>query len=62
MMDKSCVFCSQATPLLENELALAFFDQSPVSPGHLLIIPKVHRQDYFDCSKEELAAINDLTR
>ena len=61
-MTSNCIFCNQVAPLLENELALAFFDQSPVSLGHLLIIPKVHRQDYFDCNKEELAAINDLTR
>ena len=58
----NCPFCN----LKENEfwkngrLAFVIKDRHPVSEGHLLIIPKQHRTDYFDLSTEELAEINEL--
>lgn len=48
-----CIFCEISDFVLENELDGAFYDKFPVSEGHLLIIPKNHRSDYFDLSQVE---------
>lgn len=62
MRSLSCVFCQweQLAIILENDLAVGFKDTHPVSKGHLLIIPKQHRTNYFDLSEAELLAINKL--
>jgi diadenosine tetraphosphate (Ap4A) HIT family hydrolase len=44
----------------ENELACAFRDAFPVTPGHTLIIPKRHVIDYFTMSREEVLACHEL--
>jgi histidine triad (HIT) family protein len=31
----------------EDEQTFAFLDQSPINPGHLLVIPKQHAPDFF---------------
>ena len=63
MKEKDCIFCKQPETevICENELARAFFDKFPVSEGHVLITPKRHAVTFFDATKEELAAINELT-
>lgn len=62
MDNTTCIFCQrqQITFILENDLAGAFWDAYPVSTGHLLIIPKVHRQNYFELTNPEIVAINSL--
>lgn len=57
-----CIFCELATDrvILENELAIAFRDQFPVTPLHTLIIPKRHVASYFDLYAPELNAIQTL--
>ena len=55
-----CIFCKLKNYVLENELAYAVFDVMPVNPGHLLIIPKRHVQNYFDITPEEELAMHDL--
>ena len=59
-----CLFCDQFIPnkklLFENELAVAFFDEFPVSKGHVLIITKGHAATFFDITNEEQIAIIDL--
>jgi diadenosine tetraphosphate (Ap4A) HIT family hydrolase len=63
MKYKDCIFCKQPETevICENELARAFFDKFPVSEGHVLITPKRHAVTFFDATKEELAAIMELT-
>ncbi len=61
-MDDStpCVFCERIAttrPLAENELAVAFPDAFPLSPGHTLVVPRRHESDFFALSEEEQAAI-----
>lgn len=46
--------------LFENELAVAYFDEFPVSKGHVLIITKGHAATFFDITNEEQIAIIDL--
>ena len=62
MKSEECIFCREPeTELLcENELARAFFGKFPVNEGHVLITPKRHAVTFFDATKEELAAINEL--
>jgi ATP adenylyltransferase len=60
-----CLFCHLPPDreiLLENSLAYAISDGFPVTEGHSLIIPKRHVATYFDLSRPELNACDDLLR
>lgn len=56
-MSTPCPFCNPAEPLLENDLAFVIRDKFPVSPGHLLIIPRHHVADWFDTTEQERTAL-----
>lgn len=57
----NCVFCrivSGDIPSLrvyEDEACVAVLDINPASPGHTLVIPRVHRKDLTELSPEEIA-------
>ena len=57
-----CIFCTRDPGEIacENDQAYARFDKNPVSPGHLLIIPKRHIQSVFEATSGERAALWDL--
>ncbi len=57
-----CVFCQiySGQEIVRNELAKAIYDQFPVSPGHILIIPSRHVPSYFELTLEEENAMRDL--
>ena len=55
-----CPFCSPDDVVIENELAYGKFDLYPVSPGHLLIIPRRHTASWFDLTAEECSAVMAL--
>ena len=59
-----CLFCnvSESGCALENNLAYASYDSYPVSKHHCLIIPKRHIKDYFELSKDELTACDELIK
>lgn len=59
----SCIFCEydKEEYIAENDLCFAIFDKFPVNEGHALIIPKRHFSNYFDATKEEIAAMYDLS-
>jgi len=57
-----CPFCKLKNYLVAGNLAFVVEDKHPVSPGHLLIIPKAHRLDYFALSAEELSEMNSLIK
>jgi histidine triad (HIT) family protein len=46
--DPDCVFCAivddraPASVVYEDEEAIAFLDINPVTPGHLLVVPRAH--------------------
>lgn len=60
----SCPFCDfdNLQVLFENEDAIAFYDKYPVQKGHMLIIPKMHKETYFDATNEEMLGIHQLIR
>ncbi len=56
----TCSFCDVDTPLFGNALAYVKYDMYPVSPGHVLIIPRRHVSSWFDLTPEEHAAVSEL--
>jgi diadenosine tetraphosphate (Ap4A) HIT family hydrolase len=60
--ENGCLFCNvgEERIIAENELAFAIRDGFPVTELHSLIIPRRHVSDYFELSKEELLACNEL--
>lgn len=58
--ENPCLFCRQHDKVLENDLAWASYDTYPVSPGHMLVMPKRHVENYFDMTREEKIAVMEL--
>jgi diadenosine tetraphosphate (Ap4A) HIT family hydrolase len=55
-----CAFCERTRTgelLAENELAVAFLDAFPVTPGHSLIVPRRHEPDFLALTAAEQAAV-----
>ena len=61
-MTSTCPFCTidDSKIVMENDRAIAFYDQFPVTPGHALIVPKRHVASFFEVTKEEQAALFEL--
>jgi diadenosine tetraphosphate (Ap4A) HIT family hydrolase len=55
-----CELCATNDTLIENELAYVRFDNSGLSTGHALIVPRRHIPDFFDMTREERAAVDEL--
>ena len=55
-----CLFCHPRETVLGNELVFARYDDFPVSPGHLLLIPHRHVASYFDLTTAEKQALWQL--
>jgi len=62
MSDHTCPFCEPGDRpiILQNDLAMAFYDKYPVAPGHLLIVPLRHFPSWFDATCEEKTAMDQL--
>ncbi len=59
--DEHCVFCTiQREIVFEHPLAYVIKDKFAVTPGHHLIIPKRHFDNYFELKSAELLAFNEL--
>ena len=58
-----CIFCAiakgeaPAEVVYEDQATLAFLDINPATPGHTLVIPKVHVRNIYDLSDETAAAV-----
>ena len=59
-----CIFCNikERGCVHENDLAYVSYDSYPVSNHHCLIVPKRHINDYFDLTKNELIACDELIK
>jgi diadenosine tetraphosphate (Ap4A) HIT family hydrolase len=67
MRQTDCVFCDKSMTerhnlIIENELAYAIWDIRPVAPGHALVIPKEHRENYFELDQAQIGAILELSQ
>lgn len=51
---KDCIFCNIPADkkILSNRDCFAMYDEYPVSPGHMLVIPNKHIQDYRDLDNQ----------
>ena len=58
-MEPKCPFCSPDPDIVfhESELVIGLWDQYPVSPGHALLVPRRHIDDWFDATSEEQHAL-----
>lgn len=60
-MTEDCIFCSivageaPASIVHESDRVMAFMDINPVTPGHLLVVPKAHAADLGDVEPEDTA-------
>ncbi|MBN1295954.1 HIT family protein [bacterium] len=66
-MDRACSFCAiiekrESCIVVESELAVALNDAFPVSPGHMLVVPRRHIASFFDATEEEILACYRLIR
>lgn len=58
---ENCVFCKiingefESSKVFEDADCLAFLDIQPVNPGHVLIIPKIHKKFIYELD-ESIAA------
>ncbi|MCK4649867.1 HIT family protein [Candidatus Pacearchaeota archaeon] len=63
-MNEDCIFCKiamgeiESYTLYEDEIVRAFLDVSPVSKGHILVVPKKHYENIFETSDEVLEKIS----
>ncbi len=59
----ACIFCKiiegtiPSVKIYEDEHVLAFMDIMPVTRGHVLLIPKTHRENVYDLTEEEAAQL-----
>lgn len=59
----ACIFCkiiegtSPSVKIYEDEHVLAFMNIMPVTKGHVLLIPKTHRENIYDLTEEEAACL-----
>ncbi len=66
--EPDCIFCGiiagaiSSTTIARSERAVAFMDINPVTPGHALVVPRVHAADLLDVSAEDLAACVHLAQ
>jgi len=58
-----CIFCAiakgeaPAEVIYEDQATMAFLDINPATPGHTLVIPKVHVRNIYDLDDETAAAV-----
>jgi len=59
----NCVFCRIAagtlpsTKVYEDRSTLAIMDINPLTPGHLLVLPKAHMENLFDAEEDAVAEV-----
>jgi len=57
-----CELCNPAEVIAENEHAYARSDSNALCPGHVLIVPKRHVENFFDMTDQEHVAVSALLR
>jgi ATP adenylyltransferase len=60
----NCAFCENPDVskriIVENDLAFAFPTNTPIVPGHILVVPKRHVLYYEEVTQDEKIAIEEL--
>lgn len=55
----TCPFCiiPESDHVIETDVLIGFFDRYPVSPGHMLLVPRRHVGNWFEATKKEQSAL-----
>ncbi len=67
-MENNCLFCKISNKIIssfdiyENDAVFAFLDINPISPGHTLVIPKIHAENLFDLTDEQISLLFKAVR
>ena len=62
-MEDDCIFCAivtgraEASIVDEDDVAVTFMDLNPVTPGHLLVVPRTHAAGLEDLDGETSAHV-----
>lgn len=65
---ENCVFCKivndelPSFKIYEDKFTFAFLDNSGDFYGHILVVPKKHYENVFDCSKTMLGHLMNATK
>jgi diadenosine tetraphosphate (Ap4A) HIT family hydrolase len=61
---KECPFCKidKEKIIYENKYFYAIFDEFPVSPGHVLVIPKKHCNSILDLKEKEFLSLRSTIK
>ena len=63
-----CLFCKiiageiPGNAVFENDKIYAFRDINPQAPVHVLVVPKKHMDNIFQCDAETAAALTDAVK
>ena len=63
-----CIFCKiikgdiPSYTIYEDDIVKVFLDVNPMSPGHMLIIPKKHFENLDDIDIDTLTHINKIAK
>ena len=63
-----CLFCKiiageiPGNAVFENDKVYAFRDINPQAPVHVLVVPKQHMDNIFQCDGETAAALTDAVK
>jgi histidine triad (HIT) family protein len=63
-----CIFCKIANKeipaniVYEDDKTIAFLDIHPYNQGHTLVIPKVHSNNFFETTNENLSNLSAVTK
>lgn len=56
-MTEACQLCIPADIVAQEALAYARYENSPLGPGHIIVVPRRHVADFFDMTIEEKHAV-----
>lgn len=65
---KDCIFCKiingdiPSKTVYEDDIVKVFLDINPIHNGHMLIVPKQHREDFIELKDEELIYIKNIAK
>lgn len=65
-MEENCIFCKivkgeiPSKKVYENEYVCAFYDVNPVTPVHILIVPKIHIENVNDLNEENINYVSEI--
>jgi histidine triad (HIT) family protein len=68
MVDHSCVFCKivkgeiPSKKVYEDDNFLVILDISPASKGHVIIIPKDHKENIYEITEEDASKVMSIAK